>query len=296
MKKDNLLIDEFLVKRLIASQFPEWRDLSISPVQHQGWDNRTFHLGKQLLVRLPSDNDYTLQVEKERQWLPKLAPFLPLSIPAPLAMGQPAEEYPWKWSVYAYLPGEAANNAPIANLTEFAINLGEFLVALQSIDTTYGPLPGLHSFYRGGELSIYDAETRQAIDTLKHKLDVKIITDIWQTALASKWARKPVWVHGDISLGNLLVQDGKLTAVIDFGQLTVGDPACDLAIAWTFFKDENREAFRSVLALDKDTWARGRGWALWKALITAAGQSNSNAIEAKEPWRIIDEIVKEFLS
>lgn len=288
---NKLIIDESLVQRLISTQFPKWRDLPIKSVNHQGWDNRTFHLGEHLLVRLPSDANYELQVEKEQLWLPKLAPFLPLPIPVPVAMGQPAEGYPWKWSIYTFLPGESAIHAPIVNLTNFAKSLAEFLLALQRIDIINAPSPGLHSFYRGGALSIYDAETRQAINTLKNKIDVTTVTDIWERALASTWQREPVWVHGDISVGNLLVQNGKISAVIDFGQLAVGDPACDLAIAWTFFKGESRDAFRSVLALDEDTWARGRGWTLWKALITAAGIIESNAIEAREPWRIISEVI-----
>lgn len=288
---NKLIIDESLVQRLISTQFPKWRDLPIKQVKHQGWDNRTFHLGEHLLVRLPSDANYELQVEKEQLWLPKLAPFLPLLVPVPIAMGQPAEGYPWKWSVCSFLPGESANYAPIANLTDFAKSLAEFLLALQRIDTANAPLPRLHSFYRGGALSIYDAETRQAINTLKNKIDVTTVTDIWQRALASTWQREPVWVHGDISVGNLLVQNGKLSAVIDFDQLAVGDPACDLSVAWTLFKGESRDAFRSVLALDEDTWARGRGWTLWKALITAADFIESNAIEAREPCRIINEII-----
>lgn len=291
MMNNKLIIDESLVQHLIATQFPEWRDLSIKSVKRQGWDNRTFHLGEHLLVRLPSDADYALQVEKEQRWLPKLAPFLPLSIPAPIAMGQPTSEYPWKWSVYEFLPGESANHASIDNLTDFATSLAEFLIAFQRIDATNAPSPGLHSFYRGGSLSIYDTETRQAINALKNKIDVAMITNIWEKALASIWKLEPVWVHGDISVGNLIVQNGKLSAVIDFGQLAAGDPACDLSIAWTFFKGASRAAFHSTLALDEDTWARARGWTLWKALITAAGQIESNAIEASDPWRIINEVI-----
>lgn len=292
--KNNLIIDEFLVHRLISAQFPKWATLPIKTIKRQGWDNRTFHLGESLLVRLPSNSDYALQVEKEQHWLPKLAPFLPLPIPVPLAMGQPTEEYPYKWSVYAFLPGESANSAAIANLTSFATTLAEFLVALHQIDSKEGPRPGLHSFYRGGALSIYDDETRQAIDILKNKIDVDIVTEIWQTALASAWQHESVWVHGDISVGNLLVQNGQLSAVIDFGQLVVGDPACDLAIAWTLFKGESRETFRSTLNLDNDTWMRGRGWTLWKSLITAASIIESNATEASEPWRIINEVIREY--
>lgn len=289
-----LTIDVQLVHRLITKQFPQWKDLSIQAVALSGWDNRTFHLGPDMLVRMPSAVDYALQVEKEHRWLPKLAPFLSLPIPVPLAMGEPAEGYPWKWSIYRWLMGDTAASAHIADLSDFAASLAQFLIALQSIDPTDGPPPGLHSFYRGGSLTNYDTETRQAIDVLKDKIDSKAATDVWNSALATTYTNSPVWVHGDISAGNLLVQNGRLTAVIDFGQLTVGDPACDLAITWTMFKDESRKAFQFLLPLDAGTWARGRAWTLWKALITAADLTNkTNAIEATQPWYIINEVLED---
>lgn len=288
---DRLVIDVSLVRRLIDRQFPQWKDLSILPVAVSGWDNRTFHLGEDMVVRIPSAPEYALQVEKEHKWLPKLAPFLPVSIPTPLAMGEPGDGYPWKWSIYRWLEGESAVSAPIADLSDFAASLAEFLRALQSIDASGGPAAGLHSFYRGGSLSIYDAETRKAIATLKGKIDVHAITEVWETALATTWHKTPVWVHGDMSEGNVLVKEGRLSAVIDFGQLAVGDPACDLAMTWTFFKGKSRQAFRDHLMLDDATWARGRAWALWKALIVAAGFTNPNNTESEKCWRIIDEVL-----
>ena len=158
---------------------------------------------------------------REQRWLPKLAPLLPLPIPVPLAIGKLTEEYPWQWSIYQWLPGDSAANAPISDLNHFATSLAEFLIALQRIDSAGGPSPGLHSFYRGGSLATYDAETRQALAILKGKIDVVAAAEIWETALATDWDKPPVWVHGDISLGNLLVKNGQLCAVIDFGQLTV---------------------------------------------------------------------------
>lgn len=289
-----VVIEKTFVRRLVAAQFPQWKDMLVWPVEPGGWDNRTFHLGEDMLVRMPSTEDYALQVEKEQRWLPKLAPLLPLPIPVPLAIGEPTQEYPWHWSIYRWLPGETAANAPIANLGDFATSLAEFLIALQHIDTTDGPLAGLHSFYRGGNLATYDTETRQALSILKGKIDVIAATEVWETALATHWDKPPVWVHGDISLGNLLVNNGQLCAVIDFGQLAIGDPACDLAIAWTFFKGESRNIFRTLLALDDNTWARGRAWTLWKALITAAGLIGSNAIEATQSWWIIEEVLTEY--
>jgi len=287
-------IDTALVRRLVAIQFPQWTDLPIRAIIPSGWDNRSFRLGEQMLVRLPSAAEYAVQVEKEQQWLPKLAPFLPFQIPVPIAIGEPADGYPWRWSIYRWLEGEPATTAQIVNLYDFASTLAEFLFALQRIDPTDGPLPGPHSFYRGGSLVIYDDETRHAIKLLKNKINSETALKVWETALASAWQKSFVWVHGDISAGNLLVKDGKLCAVIDFGQLTVGDPACDLAIAWTLFKNESREIFRVKLALDSDTWARGRGWTLWKALIIAAGLTETNSSEGKECWRIIDEVIEDY--
>ncbi len=201
--------------------------------------------------------------------------------------------YPWKWSVYGWLAGETAASGHIADLCKFAVDLAKFLKAFQSIDSTGGPLPGLHSFYRGGSLMTYDAEVRQALATLEGKINVRAATQVWDTALETAWNGKPVWVHGDISAGNLLVQKGFLSAVIDFGQLAVGDPACDLVITWTFFNGESRKVFQDELLLDEGTWARGRAWTLWKSLVVAAGYTNPNNFESVRCWDIIKEVLEE---
>jgi aminoglycoside phosphotransferase (APT) family kinase protein len=288
---EQLMIDDVLVRHLVATQFPQWKDLPVWPVDHGGWDNRTFHLGDKMLVRMPSAAVYAAQVEKEQYWLPRLAPLLPLQIPVPLAIGEPAESFPWKWSIYGWLEGSAAASAQVIDQCDFAKSLAQFLSALQRIDPTDGPLPGPHNFYRGGSLTVYDTETRNAIAALTDKIDVVAATEVWEKALATTWVSSPVWIHGDVSAGNLLVKEGRLSAVIDFGMLGIGDPACDLAIAWTLFKGESREIFRETLSLDAGTWARGRAWTLWKALIIAAGQTDANAVEAANPWRVIDEVL-----
>lgn len=289
-----------LVKRLIACQFPQWADLPICPVAQQGNDNRTFRLGEHLSVRLPSAERYVAAVEKEHAWLPRLAPRLPLKIPVPVALGEPGEGYPSRWSVYRWLEGETATADAIADLSSFAISLAEFLVALRRIDPAGGPPAGPHSFFRGASLAVYDDQTRQAIGALGERIDAVAATQIWEAVLAASYQGEPVWFHGDVAITNLLTRNGKLDAVIDFGCSGVGDPACDLAIAWTFLGGKSREAFRSAMSLDFDTWLRGRGWALWKALIVLAQHhAKSPGDQARTIWThnpltgrsVIDEVI-----
>lgn len=289
-------IDAALVRRLVAAQFPRWADLPVAPVEPGGWDNRTFLLGADMVVRLPSAAPYALQVEKEQHWLPRLRPLLPLPIPVPLAQGAPGEGYPWPWSVYAWLPGARAARERIVDLPGFARVLAEFLLALQRIDAAAGPPPGAHCFERGAPLTVYDAQTRQAIAALDGRIDAAVATAVWEAALATSWQRPPVWFHGDVSAGNLLVQDGRLSAVIDFGCCGVGDPACDLAIAWTLFAGESRRAFRAALALDEATWVRARGWTLWKALILWAGRPSGDPSRTGGSQRVAAEVLAEHAS
>ncbi len=291
LRLEEVHIDASLVRRLVAKQFPQWADLSVKPVEVGGVDNRTFHLGARMTARLPSATRYALQVEKEHRWLPKLAPLLPLPIPLPLAKGVPAEGYPFYWSVYRWLEGQTVTPERIADLSQFATALAEFLIALRRIDPAGGPPPGPHNFFRGGPLMVYDAETRQAIAALKGRIDTDAATAVWEAALAATWHGPPVWFHGDVAAGNLLVEGGRLSAVIDFGTSGVGDPSCDVAIAWTLFGGESREAFRTALRLDVATWARGRGWVLWKSLITLAAHIDTNPPEAGRARREIDDVI-----
>ena len=284
-------IDVELVRRLVRTQFPHWSDLPITPAVPQGWDNRTFRLGEDMSVRLPSAVGYTLQIEKEHRYLPRLAPLLPLPIPIPLAKGNPGESYPWHWSIYRWLPGETADSTHITALTQFATALADFLVTLQQIDPSDGPPPGRHSAFRGAPLTIYDAETRRAIQVLDNAIDTMAVLEVWNAALAAPWSGPAVWFHGDVAVGNLLVYDGKLAGVIDFGCAGVGDPACDMVIAWTFFTGESRTAFHTSMQADAGTWARGRGWALWKALITLAEYQHTHAAKAADARRVLEEVL-----
>ena len=292
-QKGRLNVEPEQVERLIAVQFPEFGHLPIRPVDASGWDNFTFHLGEKMSVRLPSAPWYVEQVAKEQQWLPRLAASLPFVIPVPLRLGQPGEGYPYPWSIYDWIEGDNASNSTVGNFTEFATTVGKFLLALHQVDASDGPPAGAHCFFRGGSLAVYDTETRDAIEALNGEIKAVQANEVWDTALASSWSSAPVWVHGDFASGNILVRDGRLCAVIDFGCACVGDPACDLVISWTFLAGESREAFRRTVEMDKDTWARARGWALWKALITLVPQCGKHSEAEKETRRVIDDILND---
>jgi aminoglycoside phosphotransferase (APT) family kinase protein len=279
-------IDAGLVRRLVKAQFPQWADLPVEPVKTDGWDNRTYRLGSSMTVRLPSAAAYAPAVDKEEEWIPRLAPFLPVPVPELLGKGVPGEGYDFHWSVRRWLVGEASSLERISDLTAFAVGVGEFLLALQACDATGGPVPGGHNFHRGGPPAYYDSETRAALVALDGQVDVAAAREVWEAALASSFDGPPVWFHGDIASGNLLVRDGELSAVIDFGTSGVGDPACDLVIAWTMFSGASREAFRRTVDADAGTWARARGWALWKALIVMA---DGKSIDVNK--LVIDEVL-----
>ncbi|NEP18006.1 MAG: aminoglycoside phosphotransferase family protein [Leptolyngbya sp. SIO4C1] len=284
-------IDTLLVRRLVAAQFPQWANLSIQPVEPNGWDNRTFRLGNDMSVRLPSAEPYAAQVEKEHRWLPILARLLPLAVSVPLVRGLPADDYPWNWSIYRWLDGENATAERINDLNQFATTLAQFLIALWQIDPAGGPSPGRHNFFRGGPLATYDQETRDAVSSLRGKIDTEAAMEVWEIALNSAWNNTPVWVHGDVHPTNLLVRDGFLSAVIDFGCSGVGDPACDLTIAWTLFSGDSREMFRTAIPVDDSTWARSRGWALWKGLITLVEHIDINPLAAAAAQQNIDDVL-----
>jgi aminoglycoside phosphotransferase (APT) family kinase protein len=288
---DKEAITPALVSRLVTAQFPQWAGLPVRPVVPGGWDNVTFRLGADMSVRLPSGGQYARQVGKEHRWLPVLAGQLPLPVPEPLAVGAPGCGYPWPWSVYRWLPGEHATTGRVPDLVRFAADLGDFLAALYQIDSAGGPPPGQHNFFRGGPLTVYDRETRDAIAALEDQIDTGRAREVWAAALRATWLGPPVWVHGDVSPANLLVGDGRLSAVIDFGSCAVGDPACDTAIAWTFFSGESRRMFRARVPADEATWARGRGWALWKALIVLVRALRDDPGEAAETRRVIEEVL-----
>lgn len=261
-------IETGTVRRLIASQFPAWADLPIHPVPATGTDNAMFRLGPDLAVRLPRLARAVASLEKEAAWLPRLASRLPLPVPVPIARGKPGESYPWPWSVCRWVEGEHVAPGRIVDETAFAGEVAAFTRALWSLDAKDGPPPGRHNFGRGAPLAERNAAARGGIASLANVFDAAELTRVWEAALASP-ARTtaPVWIHGDLQGTNLLARDGRLVGVIDFGGLGVGDPACDLIVAWNLFGPAGRAAYRLALQVDDAAWARGRGWALSAGVI-----------------------------
>ncbi|WP_042351372.1 aminoglycoside phosphotransferase APH(3') [Bacillus massiliigorillae] len=284
-----------LVKQLIQDQFPQYAHLPVYPVAKSGNDNRTFHLGDQMTVRLPSGKDYAPQVEKESTWLPHLAKHLSLPISAPIEKGKPTKDFPYEWSINKWIDGDTVSYETVEDLTDFASSLALFLKELQAIDATGGPLAGKHNFHRGGDLAIYHAETQIALEKLADVFPAPELSKLWDVAMDSKWEQAPVWVHGDVAVGNILVKQGKLCGVIDFGILGVGDPACDYVMAWTFFEKNSRKVFFDTLHCDDNTRNRAMGWALWKALIVYDKQNPTPEVSQWAAYTI-NEILKDYNS
>lgn len=296
MHADEVDIDAPLVRRLVATQFPEWAELPIEPVEPRGTDNALYRFGGEMVARLPRRERTVATLEKERAWLPRIAPFSTLAVPVPLSEGAPGEGYPWTWSVYRWLEGENATTERLADLGETASDLARFLAGLQAADTSGGPGPGEHNSFRGEPLRERDPAVRAAIEALVGEIDVATVTSLWEGALrAPDWCRPPVWIHGDLDSRNLLAVDGRLSAVVDWGSLGVGDPACDVMVAWKVLSAESRVVFRDALSVDDASWARGRGWALSQALGALSYHTpETNAVLVHEARRWLAEVLADF--
>ena len=293
MHADEVDIDPALARRLVAERFPEWSELRIEPVLPWGTDNALYRLGDAMVLRLPRHEPRVETLEKECVWLPKLAPLLPLAVPVPLAVGTPALCYPFPWAVYRWLDGQTATEGRFDDPGQAAIDLAAFITALQGIDPREGPAPGTHNVMRGEPIQARDASVRGALAALEDEVDVDAATTVWEAALrAPDWDAPPVWIHGDLDSRNLLVDGGRLSAVIDFGCLGVGDPACDVMVAWKVFGEDARNRFRAALSVDDATWARARGWALSQALGALAYYTlETNAVLVREARRWLAEVL-----
>jgi aminoglycoside phosphotransferase (APT) family kinase protein len=263
MHADEIEVPEELVRALVDRQFPAWADLPLRPVTAFGTDHRLFRLGEELLVRMPVYGASAGQAVSDATWLPRLAPHLPVAVPAPLAVGGPDRTYPFAWSVAPWLPGDTLEDAA-ADRPWLASDLADFVLALRAVDTADGPRPS--GTARGMPLDAAWPVEERIVDH-GDLVDVDLARAVWRAALdAGPWAGPGVWIHGDLLGGNLLARGDRLTAVIDWGPLTVGDPAADVTPAWTMLDGAARRLFRERLAVDDATWARARAWVMLPAL------------------------------
>jgi aminoglycoside phosphotransferase (APT) family kinase protein len=291
MHADEVDTDVDLVRRLVATQFPQWTELAVEPVESAGTDNAMYRLGDDMAVRLPRIESAVANVERELRWLPRLAPSVPVAIPMPLGQGRSGEGYPYAWSVYRWLDGM---NPQVDGLTEpgrLATDLAGFITALRTIEPAGAPPNG-----RGVPLATRDEPTRAAIDELVGIIDTDAAGAVWEEALRlPAWAGGPAWAHGDLSPGNVLVTLGRLSGVIDFAGVGVGDPTVDLIVAWNLLPAEARPAFRIALGVDDDTWLRGRGWALSIALIQLPYYRTTNPVLAANSRHVIGEVLADHV-
>jgi aminoglycoside phosphotransferase (APT) family kinase protein len=257
MHVDELDVDEALMRRLLTEQFPEWAGLPLRRIEPSGTDNAIFRLGDALSARIPRRDGSTTPGGKELEWLPKVARLVPVEIPVPVAQGRPGAGYPWYWEIHTWVDGETVPVEEI-DAVQAAVDLAAIVRALQGISPTGAP-PG-----RGNPLAERDAEMQGWLAEFDGD---PAAAGEWQRALAAPpWDGPPVWHHGDLDMRNWLVRDGRITSVIDWGTMGVGDPACDVMVAWKLHSAEARDAFREALPTDDATWKRARGWALSQAV------------------------------
>jgi aminoglycoside phosphotransferase (APT) family kinase protein len=286
-------IDDDLVRRLVAGQFPQWAGLAVERWPSGGTVNAMYRLGEDMVVRLPLVQGGAGDVSMEQRWLARLAPYLSTRIPEVLGAGKPALGYPWPWSVYRWLAGEHPEAGALSEPVLLAKDLAGFVAAMRSIS-----LPGAPKAHRGGPVASLDADTQAAIKELRgipqEDVDCDAAASVWeQTLRTPDWDGPPVWLHADLMPGNLLIDGGRLASVIDFGCMGVGDPACDLFPAWNLLPDDAREIFREALAVDDATWIRGRGRTLSQALIALPYYRRTNPAMAHNARHVIRAVLDE---
>ena len=272
---DELDVPESLVRALLEEQFPQWADLPLERVEPDGTVNVIYRLGDDLSVRLPRRDGPEEEDDVEALWLPFLAPRLPVEVPLPLGRGRPGSGYPWYWSIHTWLHGESPEG-PLR-----AEELADLLRALQGLETAGAPEP---AGGRGRLLALRDLAVRDALE----RVEAPGALELWELAMAApEWAGARVWVHADLDARNVLVRDGRLTGVIDWGGMGAGDPAVDVMAAWKLVARDERERLRRLLAVDDDTWLRAQGWVVSQALIALGyytEQTNPALVREARRW------------
>lgn len=282
MHADEVDIDVALVRRLIARQHPQWSALPIRTVAARGTDNALYRLGDDMVVRLPRHAVSVPALRTELRWLPMLAPHITLQVPVPLARGMPGEGYPFEWGVARWLDGEPATPDRLADAHQTTLDLASFILALHRIEATEGPAPG----GRGGPLAQRDEPMRGAMAHLGEHIDGHAVRAVWEDALAAPaWDRPGVWIHGDLDARNVLARNGRVSGVVDWGSMAIGDVACDVMVAWKMVPAAERNTFRRELGVDDATWRRARGWAMSQSIIALGYYTReNNPVLVDEAW------------
>jgi aminoglycoside phosphotransferase (APT) family kinase protein len=283
-----------LVRELLKTQFPAWANLPVSSVTSTGTDNAIFRVGESLVARLPKVEWASGQPAREHHWLPHLGAKLPLEIPEPRALGSPGSGYPLQWSVHNWITGSSAARCDLDN-ADAAERLAGFVAAMRVINTSGGPASGQENGYRGVPLIERDMSVRRALAQLRDEPGIEAVRTAWDDALnAPIWSGEPAWFHGDLQASNLIMRDGLLAAVIDFGLMAVGDPACDLMAAWTCFTPASRRIFLSAAGASEADFRRGRGWAVSTALVALAYYRERNSVMAEIARSTLAEVCCDF--
>jgi aminoglycoside phosphotransferase (APT) family kinase protein len=286
MHADELEIDAGLVRRLLEEQFPEWAGLVLQRIEPMGTVNAVFRLGDKLGVRLARREGQIEPHSKEFDWLPRLARVLPVEIPVPVAQGRPSEVYPWHWEIHQWVEGESLPVEAI-DVVQAARDLASLVSALQGFEHQGAP-PG-----RGIPLRERDKDFQYWLARFDGD---PAVPAAWERALAAPaWRGPPVWHHGDLDARNWLVRDGRISGVIDWGAMGVGDPACDIMVAWKLHSSAARDAFRAALPTDDATWERARGWVVSQAVAILAyytPQNNAALYREAESW--LDRVLSEL--
>lgn len=292
MHADEVRIGEDLVRALVAAQFPAWAEEELAAVESTGTDHAIWRLGDELAVRMPRTPGAALQTARVAQWLPTLAPHLSIAVAAPVAVGEPGEGYPFAWTVNPWIEGEpAANGRTIKGRRPF-LALGRFIHDLHGIDPTGGPLPGPENFWRGEPLKARNDATLAAFEQIANELSLPLMTRAWKKALAAPRYEGPgCWIHGDLAPGNVIVADNRVAAVIDWGGMAVGDPACDYALVWSLAKPGGTPVWDLATRADAATITRARGWALSVAAIQLPYYRETNPELASQARRTIHAVL-----
>lgn len=289
-QSEEVATDVALVRRLVASQFPTLAAFVVDRLATTSTDNDIYRLGPDMAVRLPRRASAEAPLNKEHEWLPRLAPWLNVAVSLPIAKGVPESEYPYRWSIVRWIEGDLP---PLqVNDPALARDVAKFVLALQAIDASSGPVPGAHNFWRGVPLVARDASMRERFDWLSDLPDISVIRSVWDAALnLPAWDEAPVWTHGDLHRGNLLIRDGRLAGVLDWSALAVGDPAGDFGLAWSLLGADARATYRETTAADDATWARGRAWALIEGVLALSYYRGRHDVLAQAGRRIIDAVL-----